>query len=204
MKPPHFIGIAGGSCSGKTTLAGELARRLGLDQTARIAIDSYYHGLSPTSPRNISTYNFDDPEALDHELLVSHLDELSHGRAIDTPVYDFKTHARTARTSRIDPVRFVIVDGLFALYWDNVRSYLYTKVFVDTPHDTCLSRRLDRDTHERGRSRAEVTRRYNDMAIPMFEKYVLPTRRFADVIVDGRKPVASLALAVTGHIKEPL
>ena len=202
MKRPYFIGIAGGSCSGKTTLAVELAARLGPDQTARIAIDSYYHGLPSTALHDVGTHNFDDPHALDHELLVSHLGGLSKGRTVDIPVYDFKSHARTDCTVRIDPVRFVILEGLFLLYWDDVRSYLGTKVFIDVAHESCLSRRLERDTRDRGRSREEVTRRYHDMARPMFDKYVHPTLRFADVVVDGRRPVIDLVAAVVQHIEE--
>jgi uridine kinase len=201
LKRPYIIGIAGGSCSGKTTLAVELAIRLGSDQTARIAIDSYYHGLSPEASQDAETYNFDDPRALDHELFVSHLHDLSQGRAVNVPIYDFTSHARTPRSSRVDPVRYVILDGLFLLYWDDVRSYLGTKVFIDVPQDVCLTRRLVRDTRDRGRSREEVVHRYHDMTQPMFENYVGPTRRFADIVVDGRRPVADLVPSVVDHIE---
>ena len=201
MQRPYFIGIAGGSCSGKTTVARELVARLGPDQTGRISLDSYYRGLPRATPEDIACYNFDDPQALDHDLLVTHLRLLSQGRAADIPVYDFTTHKRTEHTRRIDPVRYIIIEGLFPLYWDDVRLFLGTKVFIDARHETCLSRRLERDTTERGRPREEVIRRYREMAQPMFEKYIQPSRRFADVTVDGGGAPAGIVAAVTNHIE---
>jgi uridine kinase len=201
MNHPYFIGVAGGSCSGKTTLADELARRLGKRDTAHLSIDSYYIGLSPAAREEIDRYNFDDPVALDHELLVCHLRELASGRTVEKPVYDFTMHTRTLRVERVDPVPFVIVEGLVPLYWDAVRAVLKTRVFIEVPHDVCLRRRLARDTHERGRPREEVIRRYNEMARPMYEKYVLPSRRYADVVVDGERPVEESVAAVVRHIE---
>ena len=201
MKGVYFIGIAGGSCSGKTTLARRLAERLGPDRTACIAIDSYYHRLASAGPEEIDRYNFDEPSALDHELLVTHLRGLSVGRAIDRPVYDFKTHARTGDVVRVDPVPFVVVEGLFTLYWEGVRELLSTKVFIEVPHAVCYARRLERDTRDRGRPREEVLRRYEEMTRPMFETYVLPTRRFADVAVSGEQPVDASVETMMTHIQ---
>ncbi len=199
MNRPYFIGIAGGSCSGKTTLARHLAQRLGDGDTAIISIDSYYRGLFSTDRVEIDTFNFDEPDALDHELLVYQLRELAGGRSIDKPVYDFKTHTRTRRVERIDPVRFVVVEGLFPLYWDAVRDLMKTRVFIDVSHDVCLRRRLDRDVIERGRPREEVIRRYNEMARPSYDRYVLPSKRFADVVVDGERPVEESVERVVRH-----
>jgi len=198
----YFIGVAGGSCSGKTTLARELARRLGESDTAHISIDSYYHGLSAAARQDIERYNFDHPDALDHRLLVDHLKRLAGGETIEKPVYDFKTHTRTPRVERLGPVPFVIVEGLFPLYWDAVRALLGTKVFIEAPHDVCLDRRLERDVVERGRPREEVILRYNEMARPMYEKYVLPSKRYADVVVDGERPREEAVAAVMGHIEK--
>jgi uridine kinase len=202
VKRPWFIGIAGGSCSGKTTIAREVVDRLTPPGAALISIDSYYHGLLSALPEDIDRYNFDDPLALDHDLLVHHMRELAAGRAVDVPVYDFTTHKRTSRVERAEPVSYVVVEGLFPLYWDEVRALLRTKVFVDVPHSVCLERRLRRDTHERGRPREEVIRRYNEMARPMYEKYLLPSRRYADVIVDGEKPVEESVGAVWNDVRE--
>lgn len=200
MKRVYFIGIAGGSCSGKTTLARELARRLGEPHVACIAIDSYYRGLPDRRPETIEKHNFDDPQALDHELLVAQLTALAEGSAVDVPVYDFVNHKRTSGTERVRPLPFVIVEGLFPLYWETVRDMMHTKVFVEAEHDVCLERRLRRDASERGRPREEVIRRYNDMARPMYEKYVLPSRRHADVVVDGERPVEEAASRVMRHV----
>jgi uridine kinase len=200
MNRIYFIGIAGGSCSGKTTLARLLAQRLGARRVACIAIDSYYRGLSSKSPGDIEQYNFDEPDALDRELLLRHLGDLVRGIPVEVPVYDFTTHARTVRTEHIAPVPFVIVEGLFPLYWDTVRSVMNTKVFVEVSHDVCLERRLRRDTVERGRPREEVMRRYNDMARPMYEKYVLPSKRYADVVIDGAEPIEGSVPLVIRHI----
>ena len=202
VKRPFFIGIAGGSCSGKTTIARGVVERLTPPGAALISIDSYYHGLVSAAPEDIERYNFDDPLALDRDLLVRHLQELAAGRAVDIPVYDFKTHKRAERVERVEPVAYIVVEGLFPLYWEEVRSLLRTGVFVDVPHTTCLERRLLRDVVERGRPREEVIRRYNEMARPMYEKHVFPSRQFADVVVDGDRPVEESVEAVLNDVRE--
>jgi uridine kinase len=200
VKRPWFIGIAGGSCSGKTTIARGVVGRLTPPGAALISIDSYYRGLVSSAPEDIETYNFDDPSALDHDLLVRHLQELASGRSVEVPIYDFKTHKRTDRTERVEALAYTVVEGLFPLYWEKVGSLLRTKVFVDVPHSVCLERRLRRDVVERGRPLEEVIRRYNDMARPMFEKYVLPSRGYADVVVDGERPVEESVEAVVRRV----
>ncbi len=201
MKSKRFIGIAGGSCSGKTVLAERLGIRLldlevgrgGEGSEVRecpvISIDSYYLGLADATGAEIERYNFDDPAALDHDLLVQHLSLLASGRPADIPVYDFSTHLRTSRVRRVELSAFVIVEGLFSLYWDDVRALFDTKVFIDVPHEVCLARRIERDTRDRGRPRDEVIRRYDTMARPTYDQNVLPSRSHADVVVDGTRPV---------------
>lgn len=201
MDGVYFIGIAGGSCSGKTTLARELERRLGGADVACLSIDSYYRGLSARSLDEIDAYNFDDPEALDHDLLVMHLTDLARGKSVEVPVYDFKTHRRTGRSTRVDPVPWVIVEGLFPFYWEDVREKLSTRVFIDTPPDVCLARRLERDMAERARPREEIVRRFTTMSLPTFETRVLPGRMHADVVIDGTRPVEETAVFVIRHIE---
>jgi uridine kinase len=202
VKRPWFIGIAGGSCSGKTTIARGVVRRLTPPGAALISIDSYYRGLVSSAPEDIERHNFDDPSALDSDLLFHHLREIAAGRAVDIPIYDFTTHKRTPDVERVDPVSYVVVEGLFPLYWDEVRSLLRTKVFVEVPHSICLERRLRRDVVERGRPREEVIRRYNEMARPMYEKYVLPSRRYANFVVDGERSAEESVEAVVRSVRE--
>jgi uridine kinase len=127
--------------------------------------------------------------------------ELASGHSVDIPIYDFRTHARTDRVERVDPLACIVVEGLFPLYWEAVRSLLRTKVFVDVPHSICLERRLRRDGVERGRPRDEVIRRYNEMARPMYEKYILPGRRYADVVVDGERPAEESVEMVLADVR---
>jgi uridine kinase len=201
MDRVYFIGIAGGSCSGKTTLARALERRLGDTDVACVSIDSYYHGLASRSLEEIDAYNFDNPDALDHALLIGQLRELAAGRAVQIPVYDFTTHRRTSRTARVVPEPFIIVEGLFPFYWETVRNLMNTRVFVDASPDVCLERRLERDTVERARPREEVIRRFNTMSRPMYEKHVLPGREYADVVIDGTRPIEESVNVVLRHIE---
>jgi len=189
MAIPFLIGIAGASCSGKSTVAEALAARLGPECTLTLGLDSYYFDLSHLTPEAIHAYNLDEPAALDEALLVSQLADLAEGRAIAKPVYDYKTHTRAALAERIEPPGYVIIEGLFALHWPQVRELLGLRVYIDAPHDLCLSRRIARDRNQRGRTPEEVTRRYRAMVGPMADRHVVPTRPYADVIVDGLAPV---------------
>jgi uridine kinase len=201
MTKPHLIGIAGASCSGKTTLASHLVGELSADGAVCIVLDSYYYDLSDRSPDEIDGYNLDEPAALESDLLIRHMQALAGGRAIDKPVYDHKTHTRAARSERVEPVPFVFIEGLFTLYWPDLRDALGTAVFIDATHDVCLRRRIERDRNQRGRTREEVTRRYNTMVAPMYDRHVLPTREFADLILDGTLPTIEAATQVIDHIR---
>lgn len=188
MKKPHLIGIAGASCSGKTTLASELCRELG-DSATSLTLDSYYYDLAHLPASAIARHNLDEPAALDAELLQGHIHRLANGEPIDKPVYDHKSHARHAESERVIPRGFVVIEGLFALYWEAVRQNLATCVFINAAHDLCLQRRIERDRHDRGRVLKLVEERYRAMVQPMFDRYVLPTRAHADVIVKGDAPI---------------
>lgn len=187
---PLLIGLAGGSCSGKTTLARHLATRLGEEQAVRIGLDSYYYDLGHLSAEAIAAHNFDDPAALDRPLLFNQVEMLAAGETIEKPVYDLETHTRGGEPERIEPHRFVIIEGLFTLYWDDVRRHLKLGVFIDASHHVCLARRLARDQQERARTREEITHRYENHVTPMFDRHVYPTRRHADLVVDGTAPTA--------------
>lgn len=197
---PYLIGIAGGTCSGKTTIARALARHPRVKDVARLELDAYYHGLSGKGPQEIMHHNFDDPAALDSKLLAEHVRLLAANNAIEVPVYDMATHTRHKRTTRLAPAPFIIIEGLWSLYWEEIRTVLHTKVYVDAPHDVCLERRMVRDLGERGRTADEVRERFEHHVIPMHAAHVLPSRRYADVIVDGTEPVDASVGTIVRHI----
>jgi uridine kinase len=182
---PHLIGIAGPSASGKTSLALLAARRLPGGALV-FALDSYYRDQRGVPEEVI---NVDVPEALEHALIVSDLEALASGRSIEQPVYDYATHARLPQRRAVDPAPFILVEGLYSLYWPAVRRLFTTRVFIDLDHEECLRRRVARDTRERGRSAEAVTAMYEQRVRPMYERHVQPTRVYAGLVLDGREPV---------------
>jgi uridine kinase len=191
---PHIIGIAGPSSSGKTELSAQLVQRL--PGTSIVSLDSYYHDLTNLPPAERRKVNFDHPDSLDWELLHEHLQAMVDGRAFDEPVYSFANDNRTAVTKRIEPSEFVIVEGLFVLYWPELRTLLDTKVFVQTDPEVCFSRRLSRDVAERGRTPESVREQYERTVRPSAEWFVFPTMKYADLVVSGEEPLANSTAAV--------
>jgi uridine kinase len=167
-----------------------------------VTLDIYYRDLEHMPLDQRAQANFDIPDSLDDALLAQHVTLLAQGQTVDAPVYDFKRHIRSAAVQRISPGAVIIVEGLFALYWEPLRALLNLKVYVEAGDATCLARRLERDIRERGRTRESVLEQYEATVRPMAEKYVLPTRRFAGLVLDGTKPIeesAGMVLAcVTG------
>jgi uridine kinase len=191
---PHIIGIAGPSSSGKTELSRQLAARL--PGTAIVSLDSYYRGMEEIPLAERKQVNFDHPDALDWELLHEHLAAVAAGRAFDEPVYSFADYARTAATRRIQPAPYLIVEGLFVLYWPELRAMLDTKVYVQTDPGVCFHRRLHRDVAERGRTPESVMAQYEKTVRPSAEWFVYPGQKFADLIVSGEEPFDRSAAAV--------
>lgn len=200
MPRPYMIGIAGGSCAGKSELATSLATSLSRTPAPVVSLDAYYRDLTALSPNDRNQSNFDHPDALDLDLLVSQLEALAEGRSIETPVYDFATHARSAKQKLIDPAEFVIIEGLFTLHWEEVRRLVSFAVFVDTDEDTCLARRLRRDTQHRGRTLPSVLEQWRTTVRPMFDQWVRPTRQFATLEVNGTEPPDRNAHLVLTHV----
>jgi uridine kinase len=182
----YLIAIGGPSCAGKTELSHRLAEVLA---APILPIDAYYINLDQLTVQERSHFNFDEPTALDHYLLRHHVEALAHGEAIERPTYDFTTHTRAVATEIVVPKDFVIVEGLFALYWDDIRPFLRTKVFVDAPDAVCLSRRSIRDVRERGRTPESVLEQYEKTVRPMAQLHVHPTSHWADVVVSGEQPL---------------
>jgi uridine kinase len=194
----HFIAIGGCSCSGKTTLADYLARDLGAEI---LPLDAYYAGLSHLTLQQRGRVNFDAPEAIDVDLLLADVRRLASGKDIDRPVYDFTTHSRTAGLVRVPSTRFIILDGLFALHWPEIRDLCGLKVYVDLDESQCLNRRLERDVRERGRTPESVRRQFEDTVLPMARRYVIPTKQYADIVVSGAAPVGEAAQLVLLRVR---
>jgi uridine kinase len=187
---PLFIGVAGGSGSGKTTIAEEVVDRL----EGRVSLlhhDAYYRNLVDLSFEERTRVNYDHPDSLETELLVKHLESLRSGLAIEHPVYDFSSHLRSIETVRIEPGRVVMVEGILVLSDAALRAELDLKIFVDTDPDLRLARRLERDIAERGRSVDSVIDQYFTTVRPMHLEFVEPSRRYADIIIpEGYNPAA--------------
>ena len=183
MKNPVLIGVAGGSGSGKSTVAGELFRQFQYDSVAMIEQDSYYKDQSHLSIENRVKTNYDHPLAFDNDLLMVHLQELLQGRAIDKPIYDFKVHNRKTETIRVEPKDVIILEGMLILEDERIRDLMDIKVFVDTDADVRIVRRIVRDIEERGRSLDSVVNQYLSVVRPMHLQFIEPTKRYADVII---------------------
>jgi len=156
-KPPYVIAISGASCSGKTTLADALRREF--DDALVFGLDSYYRDFSGISHLDI---NVDVPEAIHNDLAASHIRQLRARNSIEMPIYDYATHSRSTKTRHIEPAQYIIVEGLFALYWEDIRALTDLAVFIDADPDVCRTRRIDRDTRERGRDAGAVGAEHED------------------------------------------
>ncbi len=180
---PVVIGIAGGSGSGKTTVAQEILQRVGRDRIAFLQHDSYYKDLSGLPPAQHAEINFDHPDSLETELLTQHIASLRDGQPVEVPIYDFATDSRTSRTFTIQPHRVIIVEGILIFTEATLRNMFDVKIFVDTDSDLRFIRRLERDISERGRSTESVIKQYLLTVRPMHLEFVEPSKRYADVII---------------------
>jgi uridine kinase len=202
------IGIAGGSCSGKSSIAVRVAEMMKDRVAVVLSLDSYYRNLSGLPPAERKKCNFDAPEALDIELAVRHLRTLVAGLGVLVPVYRFEDHTRAPESEwvRLDAVDggegkgAIVVEGLFALHYPQLRSMIDLAIFVDAGHDTCRERRLRRDVVERGRTPAEVAEQYEKTVKPMFERFVAADRELADMTVDGERSAESAAAEILARL----
>lgn len=195
---PVLIGIAGASGSGKTELSRRLLLRLG--DARVVSLDSYYLDLSEWPLERRAAFNFDHPDALDQETLVRQIGEIAEGCPVDVPVYDFATHTRSRLVERIEPARFILVEGLFALHFADLRALYTLKVYVETPDEICFTRRMARDTRERERTPESVEEQYRVTVRPMAERFVWPSRVFADLVVSGTQPIQQAVEAVLSEL----
>ncbi len=181
--PPLVIGIAGGTGSGKSTVAKVIIDRVGASHIALLPHDAYYKDLANLAPAQRAIINFDHPDSLETSLLVEHIKHLKNFQSIELPVYDFKTHTRTAETVHIEPQPVILVEGILILAEPDLRDLFDVKIFVDTDADIRFIRRLERDIAERGRTSASVINQYMATVRPMHLEFVEPSKRYADVII---------------------
>lgn len=180
-----LIGICGGSGSGKSTLAEEVARRLGEDRAVVLAFDTYYRDHGHLTPGERERVNYDHPDSLDSELFVAHLDALSNDDPVDAPVYDFSTHTRTGRVSRIDARPVTVVEGILLFAFPEIAERFALRIFRDLPEDLRFRRRVRRDVAERGRTPESVSAQFAATVKPMHDRYVQPSMDDAQLIIPG-------------------
>ena len=190
------IGIAGGSGSGKTTLMNNIVRRFE-DNITVLSHDSYYRRHDDMTYEERCQLNYDEPAALETELMVQHLDLLRQGIAIDCPDYDFTVHNRSDKVIRVEPRKIIIVEGILIFENKELRDLMDIRIFVDTDADIRLCRRVKRDVNKRGRSLESVLQQYQETVKPMYEKYVEPSKKYAHILVpEGGKNAVALDLVV--------
>jgi uridine kinase len=183
IKRPLVVGIAGGTGSGKTTVAHKLAAAMPTGRCLTIEHDAYYRDQGHLDPAERARINYDHPASLESSLLAEHLHELREGRAVDIPIYDFATHTRREETRHVEPAPVIIVEGILVFVERAVRELLDIKIFVDTDSDIRLIRRIRRDLEQRGRSFQSVRDQYYATVRPMHIEHVEPSKRWADLIV---------------------
>ena len=177
------IGIAGGTGSGKTTVANVILERVGKNHIAYLPHDAYYRELNELPPDQKAAVNFDHPDSLETELMVEHIDKLRNGQFIELPIYNFSTHSRTGKTIRVDPQRVIIVEGILIFAIPELRKMFDVKIFVDTNADVRFIRRLQRDITERGRTTEMVIHQYLTTVRPMHLEFAEPSKRYANIII---------------------
>jgi uridine kinase len=185
VKKPVVFAVAGGTASGKTTVARAVLNAVGASQIAYLPHDAYYKDREDLTFEERALLNYDHPDSLETKLLIKHIKRLLNWEAVQVPVYDFTEHRRTAETVVVEPSPIILVDGILIFTRRKLRDLMDIKVFVDTDSDVRFIRRLRRDMEERGRSLSSVVTQYLETVRPMHIKFVEPSKRFADVIIPG-------------------
>jgi uridine kinase len=197
------IGIAGGTGSGKTTLMKRLVEQFG-DVVSVLSHDNYYRRLDHLAFEERCKVNYDEPNALETELMCQHLQQLREGKGIDCPVYDFSQHNRSDDTVHIEPRQVIIVEGILIFENEQLRDLMDIRIFVDTDADIRLCRRIKRDVNKRGRSMESVIEQYQTTVKPMHDKYVEPSKKYAHIVVpEGGKNLVALDM-IMGRIRRHL
>jgi uridine kinase len=201
---PALIGIAGGTGSGKTTVASRIVEALPPGRALLLQQDTYYRDRGHLAPAERTLINFDEPDALENDLLAAHLARLRAGQPVDAPLYDFATHTRRPQTRRLDPCPIVVVEGILLFAVPAVRDLFDLRFFVDTPDDVRLLRRIKRDLLERGRDIASIEAQYLSTVRAMHELHVAPTRRHAHLIIPEGGENAQALEVIVGRLLQML
>ena len=205
LKEPFLIGVAGGTASGKTTVCDHIIQRLSNQRVSLLALDCFYRGLTQEEMDNVAEYNFDHPDAFDYRALIEVLLNLKRGLPAHVPTYDFKTHQRGTETKLVNPGDVIILEGILVLHVQEVLPFLNMKIFVDTDDDVRLARRIQRDTLHRGRDVQGVIEQYTKFVKPMFDQFILPSKKSADVIIPWGNHENMVAIdLIVQHIRSKL
>lgn len=188
------VGLAGGTCSGKTLLAHRLRDRLGSDRVAILPFDAYYCDQSHRSPAERRLVNYDHPDALDVDAFLADLETLISGKEIGIPVYDFATHTRSRDVHILEPRPVVVTEGILLLMFPDVRAMLHAAIFLEVATEVRLSRRIERDGRERGRDPGDVRRQFGETVEPMYRRFVEPSGEHADPVLRSAEPESVDAL----------
>lgn len=178
-----IIGISGASASGKSLLANTIVNELGSDQVVVISEDSYYKDHSNIPFEERAKINYDHPDAIDHDLLFNHLQQLQQGKSVEVPIYNHSQHLREKETRRIGQHAIIVLEGILLFVEQELRELMDIRIYMETALDICLIRRMKRDIKDRGRSLDSVLKQYEDTVRPMFMQFIEPSKRYADLIV---------------------
>jgi uridine kinase len=195
---PYLIGVAGGSNSGKTTIARRLEEVIGSEDLSLIRLDSYYIPMRDQPLEVRAAVNYDHPDAFDWDLLDDHLERLTAGESVKVPIYDYTNYDRTDEYEIVVPGKVIVVEGILVVWEPRLRERFDLKIFVDTPADLRIIRRLRRDVAERGRTQESILEQYLTTVRPSHEQFIEPSKRYADVIVpEGglNRPAVEVLLA---------
>jgi uridine kinase len=180
---PIVFGVAGGTASGKTTVATAILDAVGASQVAYLPHDAYYRDMSPMALEERARLNYDHPDSLESELLIEHIQKLLAKEAVEVPIYDFTNHRRTEETNLVEPAPIILIDGILIFTHPALRALMDIKIYVDTDADIRFIRRMQRDMNERGRSLDSIVAQYMDTVRLMHLEFVEPSKRYADIIV---------------------
>ena len=195
-----FLGIAGGTGSGKTFIVDNLLSIYNSNNINVINLDSYYKDLSHMGHQDRVKQNFDHPDSIDIDLIISHLKQIPDGNDVDIPIYDFSNHVRLETTKTISQSNVIIVEGIFALHYMQLRKLYTLNVFIETSEDIRFQRRLSRDTKERGRTIGSIKDQFESTVLPMHEKFIGPSKQFADLIIDGNSNIINIIRSIKEKI----